>query len=664
MSDSKLRPGMLLGRYPQQKESDSDKLEALAKRYIDSAKYLINRRRNKLQYIVDKVNRHEDKIKNLSEEALTKHIFQLRQKLQRRGLKEELIVLSFATVREVARRVLGKRHFDVQIFGGWVMIKGMIAEMETGEGKTLTSTLPACTAALAGIPVHIITSNDYLASRDAEILQPLYERMGLSVASVVDGMETDERMAAYANNIVHTTNQQITFDYLRDRIEMGDNIGQLRMQFRQIQSEQLGSMTPFLLRGLCFAIIDEADSVLIDEARTPLIISKPRPNELQDQTYFDAIYLASSLQKNIHFLIKTQDKEITLTDKGKQHLETLIKTLDEIWTSRRWREIMVKQALTAKYLFERDKHYMVRDQKIQIVDQQTGRAMPDRSWEHGLHQLIEAKEECEITQEKDPLARISYQRFFSRYLRVAGMSGTVTEVARELGTVYQLRVVQIPPHKPSRRQMLPERIYKTSEQKWTAFLNKIRILHEQGQPILIGTCSVSDSEKISDRLKKEKLPHRVLNASQDHNEADIIAKAGQLKSITVATNMAGRGTDIGLGEGVEELGGLHVIATARNEARRIDRQLYGRCARQGDPGSAEAFISLQDEDMELFYSTAMLKLLSGFCRNDKPLPDWLGKIILAVPQKWVEYQHYRTRLQLLKQDKQQARSLAFTGRME
>ena len=663
MFEEKLRPGMTLGRYPQRQETWPGALETHTRRALDAVKFYGQQRKFKLRTVVNKIACHENAIKNLSEQQMTAHIQQLRQKLLRHGLQEELIALSFATVREVAWRVLGKRHFDVQLLGGWVMMHGMIAEMETGQGKTLAATLTTCTAALAGIPVHVVTANDYLAERDTKLLRHLYKRMGLTVAAVVDGMETPQRKAAYACDIVHSTSQQIAFDYLRDRMEMGEEIGKLRLQFKHIHSEQQSQESPFLLRGLCFTIIDEADSLLIDEAKTPLIISATRP-DAEQQLYADALFLATSLDKKTDYTLDEQQNRVTLSDAGKTRLEQLAESLGESWSSRRRREIMVIQALKARYLFHKDKHYLVRDEKVQIIDPLTGRVMPDRSWEHGLHQLVEAKEGCEISAERDPLARISYQRFFKRYLRLAGMSGTVTEVAGELNAVYGLRVIKIPTHKPSCRQMLPEHLYKTTEQKSRAVINQVRRLHQQGRPVLIGTCSVMDSEKISAILAEEGLTHQVLNARQDQEEARIIARAGYPASITVATNMAGRGTDIQLGADVKARGGLHVIATARNEARRIDRQLYGRCARQGDPGSADAYLSLQDEEIEIFYSPAMLQLCSWFVQDEKPLPNWLGTMLVVIPQRWTEYKHHRLRRHLIKQDKQQAKTLAFTGRME
>jgi preprotein translocase subunit SecA len=326
--------------------------------------------------------------------------------------------------------------------------------------------------------------------------------------------------------------------------------------------------------------------------------------------------------------------------------------------------MFVKQALVASHLFERDKQYLVRDDNVEIIDQNTGRAMPDRSWEFGLQQLIEAKEKCSISQEKQTLAKISYQRFFRRYLKLAGMSGTVSEVAGELNAIYSLSVIKIPTYKPCQRKQLPERLYKTSQQQWLALIRQIKLVHQQQRPLLIGTSSVAESEQIGQLLYEHNLPYRTLNAKQDQKEADIISLAGLAGSITVATNMAGRGTDIELSNNILNSGGLHVIATSRNTSRRIDRQLYGRCARQGDPGSTEAILSLTNEKLENFYPTTILRLVAKFATQQGSIPIWLSKPILRFPQKWQELQDSHIRKQLLKLDKQQAKTLAFTGRME
>ena len=545
------------------------------------------------------------------------------------------------------------------------MINGMLAEMQTGEGKTLAATLPACTAALAGIPVHVITANDYLAERDCEIMRPLYQRLGLRAASVIDGMQPEACQGAYQADVVHTTNKQIAFDYLRDRIQIGEDTGNLRFQYRQIQRRKNPDASGnLLLRGLCFAIVDEADSVLIDEANTPLIITKTLPNEESADTYSDALYLASTLVAEQDYKVDEKRRGVELTVAGEDSLEDHILKLPKLWRNQRKRETLVKQALAATLFYRRDREYVVHDDKVQIIDQSTGRLMPDRAWEQGLHQMIEAKEGCVISEQREPQARISYQRFFSRYLRLGGTSGTLSEVAPELQRVYGLDVRRVATHRPSRRLLMGEHIFRDDIDKKLTLINRVRAMNRVGRPILVGTCSVEESEQVSAWLREVNIDHRVLNARQDRHEAEIVANAGQKAAITVATNMAGRGTDIALGPGVKELGGLHVISLSLNDSYRVDRQLFGRCARQGDPGSAEVILSLEDAALTGYYSPAVLKLLRGMTAAGKPLPASISHRILRLPQKRHEVKQCRIRKALMKQDRRLRRTLAFSGRFE
>jgi preprotein translocase subunit SecA len=665
MSEMLLKPGFRLGCYPQKKETDLSEFEQAASVLFEKLYQPFTRHRFNQNQIVSRITKYEKPLIEYSEADLTVHIFELKEKLVRFGLTTELIAQAFATIRETAARTLGKRHYDVQLYGGWIMMNGMLAEMATGEGKTLTTTLPACTSAMAGIPVHVITANDYLAARDAEIMQPLYQRLGLTAASVIDGMEKKQRRVNYQCHIVHTTNKQIAFDYLRDRIEIGKDIGFLKLQFRQIQHElEKDSGGQLLLKGLCFALIDEADSVLIDEAKTPLIITQLKPNEYGPETYSDALYLATTLTINDDYTVDSKTRKIELTQQGEDKLANKISGLPKHWQHKHKREMLVIQALTANYSYKKDKHYVVQGDKIQIVDEFTGRIMSDRSWEQGLHQMIEAKEGCRITEQRETIARISYQNFFIRYLRLAGTSGTLKEVSSEMHSVYGLQTIKVQPHTPSKRIMMQERIYNTLENKKAALLARISGLYKKNRPILIGTTTVEESKEVGAWLKQAGFPHRVLNATQDRYEAEIIAKAGQQNAITVATNMAGRGTDIELGLGVAKLGGLHVIALNSNESRRIDRQLYGRCARQSDPGSAEAILSLQDPALQHFYSSAMLKVFSLLCRGSDPIPAFLASVILRLPQQTKEKRQRRIRKQVMKLDRQLSRILAFSGKSE
>ncbi len=665
MSELTIKPGLRLGSYPQRAEPELSEFEQVVSAWIERQRTRLKRRRYSQDYISRKVQFYAKTLENCSDTELDTVLDELRLQLHRRGLQEALIIESFAVIREAAGRVLGKRHFDTQLYGGWLMINGMLAEMQTGEGKTLTTTLPACTAALAGIPVHIITTNDYLAGRDCEILLPLYERLGSTGASIVAGMDVQQCCEGYQADIVHLTNKQIAFDYLRDRIEMGDDTGDLRFQYRQIQ-RQRGSVgdKQLMLRGLCFALVDEADSVLVDEASTPLIISRNQPNDGSADAYGDALYLASRLTEDEHFSVDNKSRRIELTLAGEDYLEDQIPKLPKLWRGKRRRETLVRQALNANHFYHRDREYVINDDKVQIIDQSTGRIMADRFWEEGLHQMIEAKEGCVISERREPQARISYQKFFSRYLCLGGASGTISEVASEMQRVYGLGTLKVATNRPIKRIMYGEKIYCDTLDKQLALINRVNAMHRIGRPILIGTCSVEESEQVAGWLEQGGIKHRVLNARQDRHEAEIIAVAGQQGAITVSTNMAGRGTDIKLGPGVEKLGGLHVISLSLNDSRRVDRQLYGRCARQGDPGSAEAILSLEDVTLTSYFSPAVLKFLARLTGTDKPMPTFASRLVLRLPQRSSETKRRRIRKELMKQDRRLRRTLAFSGRFE
>jgi preprotein translocase subunit SecA len=584
----------------------------------------------------------------VADAVLRRSAFELGERLRREGFQQELVTRVFALVREAADRTVGQRHYDVQMIGGAILLDGAVAEMETGEGKTLTATLAASAAALAGWPVHIITVNDYLAKRDAEWMGPIYRTLGLSVGLVVHGLAPEERRAAYACDVTYVTNKEIAFDYLRDRIILRGHPTRLQLQIERLGGSD-ARVRRLLLRGLVYAIVDEADSVLVDEARTPLIISGAGDDAPERKLYDTALEIGSALIPHQDFTMRDPDRVIALTNAGRDRVGELATPHGGLWTGRHRREELVRQALTALHLMERDKHYLVRDNRVQIIDEFTGRIMADRAWEQGLHQLVEVKEHCALTNRREPLARISYQRFFRRYLRLAGMTGTAAEVAGELWSVYRLPVIHVPTNRPLHRQGLMPTIYPTQDEKWAAIVRRIADVHTQGRPILVGTRSVGASEHLSLLLNRAHLPHVVLNARQDLDEAEIVAKAGERGRITVATNMAGRGTDILLAEGVADLGGLHVIATEYHEAGRIDRQLFGRCGRQGDPGTHEAFASLEDE-------------IVRHARWANPLGPVPLRLRLA--QRTAERLHSRVRRDLLRYDEHMETALAFSGRGE
>jgi preprotein translocase subunit SecA len=618
---------------------------------------------SRINSITRKVARFDAEFRALDADGLRERARELKRKLRRDGLRDALVAQAFALVRETAGQQLGMRHFDVQLKGGWIMLNGMIAEMNTGEGKTLTATLPACTAGLAGIPVHVITVNDYLVARDCEIMRPVYEALGLSVAAVTEKMDQNARQAAYAADVVYVTNKTLVFDYLRDRILLATGASSLHLRLEKLYGENARSRR-LLLRGLHYAIVDEADSVLVDEARTPLIISTEVASKDEALVAGQALELARQLELGEDFVIVKADRRVALTERGHDRVVELCKALGGVWAGALRREELVVQALTALHLFDRDDHYLVREGKIQVIDEHTGRVMADRSWGQGLHQLIEAKEGCEITPRKESLARISYQRFFRRYLHLSGMTGTAAEVASELGSVYGLAVARVPTHRPSRRTYARDRIFATEAQKWECIAARVAELHAKGVPVLVGTRSVASSEVAGGLLAARGLEHSMLSAKQDEEEAGVVSAAGQLGRITIATSMAGRGTDIKLDPGVAELGGLHVILSERHESGRIDRQLVGRCARQGDPGRAEAILSLEDPLLAPYRGGP----LEWMARAVIALGGWPGELAkrlwIRSAQVRTERMQSRVRKALLKSDKQMGDILSFTGRPE
>ena len=586
----------------------------------------------------------------------------LRPQLVRQGFRDELAAKAFALIREVAQRAIGQRHFDVQLLGGWVLLTGRVAEMDTGEGKTLTATLPACTAALAGMPVHVVTVNDYLAGRDAAAMGPVYAALGLTVGVVTQGMAPDDRRAAYACDVTYCTNKELVFDYLKDRLVVGQMPSQTHLHLEQLHCPD----TPqrLLLRGLHYAIVDEADSVLVDEARTPLIIAQRSEEPIEHTVYEQALKLASHLTEGEEFVVDHAERHVRLMARGEARLEELAEPFGGVWKGRRRREAFVQQALTAQHLFHREQHYLVQEDTIRIIDEYTGRVMPDRSWERGLHQMIEVKEGCPLGHRQETLARISYQRFFRRYLRLAGMTGTAREVAGELWSVYGLGVVRIPTNRPIRRTRIPDQIHLTADAKWHAIVNAVAESRQRGRAVLVGTRTVAASDHLSVLLAQYGIPHQVLNARQDGEEAAIIAEAGEPGRVTVATNMAGRGTDVRLGRGVADAGGLHVIATERHDASRIDRQLFGRCGRQGDPGTYQAILSLEDELITAQMRSLFRSLSRSVCSVWRSAPVWVGPVLFWWTQRRAERTHARMRRAVLKMDEHLNTALAFAGRPE
>ena len=654
-------PARLHGRYPENLLAES-RLEHALRAAVGRLPLAARVRPALLARLVRRVEEAGEPLRLVEDAGLAVMARALRPRLRESGLRHDLVIQAFALVREVAARRLGMRHYPVQIMGGFVLLFGMVAEMETGEGKTLTATLAACTAALAGIPVHVITVNDYLARRDAECTRPIYDFFGLSLGTIVSGMSLEARRATYACDIAYCTNKEVVFDYLKDRISLGRRPGAIQLSVRRMTGE--GGHASLLLRGLPFAIVDEADSVLIDEARTPLIISGPG-SEVADgeDLYQGAIETAARFEEGAHFTIDHAKRTLELTEDGKGLIALLAAVLGGVWQGTRRREQLITQALSALHLFKLDRDYLVQEGKVKIIDEYTGRVMADRSWELGLHQLIEAKEEVPISPRNETIAKISYQRFFRRYCYLSGMTGTAREVTGELWSVYRLNVVRLDTNRPLVRCPLPFRYFRSAEEKWRALAERVREVHATGRPVLIGTRTVGASEEVSRRLWRAGLHHVVLNARQDEDEAEIIAQAGNAGRITVATNMAGRGTDIRLGAGVKDLGGLHVIATELHDARRIDRQLFGRCGRQGDPGSYEALVSFEDEIFARRSKTVMGGLACRF-GGDGVVGRVVARLFSDEVQRWMQNAHFRLRNELLKFDEQSEKTMAFSGRGE
>ncbi len=662
MSSASLRPGIARGSYPERTEAPEDWLDRAVGRLAGAAARRGPLLRSRRRRFAKTVHKYAPPLEDLKEADLEKRIQQLRRALARHGLADEVVAATFAVIREVTKRTLGVAHYDVQLQAGWAMINGRLAEMETGEGKTLSATLPAATAALAGIPVHVISVNDYLVKRDADAMAPVYRALGLSVGTLTEKItDPAQRRAAYACDVTYVTGKQVAFDYLKDGLQRRVQKSRLAGHIARLRGEP--AQQPLLMRGLCFAVVDEADSVLIDEARTPLILSgSAGPNDW-GETYRQAMELAEALEEGSDFRLHPQQQTLEFNEQGRRRLEELSAPLDGIWKGPNRREEWVEKALRAKHLFVRDRHYLVRAGKVEIIDQPTGRAAPDRSWERGLHQMIELKEGCELSPERETLARISYQQFFRRYLRLSGMTGTAREVASELWSVYRLNSMTIPTRLPGRRRSLGTRLFASSDARWEAVAERLREFQQLGRPVLVGTCSVAASEHLGALLAERGIPHRVLNARQDDQEAEIVAAAGRRGRITVATNMAGRGTDIALGPGVVESGGLHVIATQLSDARRIDRQLFGRCGRQGDPGSYEEILSLEDESFAGFFPEGIQRFLAGRCRASARVPGWM-KFLTRLPQWAEEKRHAQVRHGLLVMEEYLGQLLAFSGSSE
>ncbi len=588
--------------------------------------------------LVDRINALEPQMRKFKDADLQKKTEEFRNRLADGQSLDALLVEAFAVCREASRRAvvsrdpdnpIPMRHFDVQLIGGIVLHRGMISEMVTGEGKTLVATLATYLNALEGKGVHIITVNDYLAQRDRDWMAPMFELLGMSAGAIQHDQEYKDKQAAYRCDVTWGTDHEFGFDYLRDNM-------------RHSTEEQV-------MRARHFAIVDECDSVLIDEARTPLIISGPA--EESTEKYYIADKIARRLAKGSHFEVKEKEHQVHLNEEGIEAVEKAL-GVESIYTGKNidWPH-HIEQALRAHNLYKKDQEYIVKGGEVIIVDEFTGRLMPGRVWSDGLHQAVCAKEFIKIKEENQTLATITYQNFFRLYNKLAGMTGTALTEAAEFKKIYGLDVVVIPTNRPLIRNAHPDVVYRTTEEKWDAILDEIEKTHGTGRPVLVGTVSIEKNEMLSERLKRRGIKHEVLNAKHHEREAQIIAKAGQSSAVTIATNMAGRGTDIVLGQGVAALGGLHIVGTERHEARRIDNQLRGRAGRQGDPGTSRFFLSLQDDLMRIFASQRVSLILRKL-GMEKGMAIEHGMVTRSIEraQRKVEERNFDIRKNLLEYD--------------
>ena len=599
--------------------------------------------------IVDKIEAMGPAMEKLSDEELRAKTDEFKKRLSEGETLDDLLVEAYAVVREAATRVLGMRHYRVQLIGGVILHQGRIAEMKTGEGKTLVSTLPAYLNALEGKCVHIVTVNDYLANRDAEWMGEVHRFLGLSVGVILNSMNPDERRAAYQCDITYATNNELGFDYLRDNMA--------------VYEKQL------VQRELNYAIIDEVDSVLIDEARTPLIISgqsgkstalyntcdylakRMTKGERKGEINKMTVMMGEEIEETGDFIVNEKEKHVVLTEQGVKKVEEYFHLNNLADADNLEIQHVMTLALRANYLMFRDKNYVVKDGEVLIVDEFTGRIMPGRRYSDGLHQAIEAKEGVEVKRESRTLATITLQNFFNKYNKTAGMTGTALTEEEEFREIYGLDVIEIPPNKKVIRVDHDDLVFGTHREKINAIVEEIIETHQKGQPVLVGTITIEGSEEISNRLRKEGIPHTVLNAKFHEKEAEIVAHAGERGAVTIATNMAGRGTDIKLGDGVAELGGLKIIGTERHESRRIDNQLRGRAGRQGDPGDTRFFISLEDDLMRLFGSDKMMKVFNALSHEDgMAIEHKMLSNAVEKAQKKIESNNFAIRKNLLEYD--------------
>ena len=644
------------------------KPEKLAKgldAFVNSAVGAYCRRNSILKRILsdgERISHEALALRPVSDKELGRRIKQMQARFRRRKTGFAAVIPdAMALIVEASHRTLGLRPFAVQVAGALALYNGYLAEMATGEGKSLTACLSAVLSAWSGMPCHIVTVNDYLANRDAVEMKAFYSFCGVTSGCVTSVMTPRERKQNYDMGVVYTTSKEIVADFLRDRLIIGDLHHPTRRLIRDFLFPGRKNIGDQVLRGLDTVIVDEADSVLIDEAVTPLIISQPRKNKLFAEVYGAAGRIAGSLIPGVEYVSDLKYKEITLKDSALEKISPLAKKLPGIWANPARSEELIKQALAAREFYRRDKEYVIKKDRVVIVDEFTGRLMPDRSWRQGFHQAVEAKEELELSDPSETMARISFQRFFRLFRKISGMTGTAQEAAGEFWQIYGLPVLKIPTNRPCIRNVLPDSVFETADEKWHAVKDGILRIHSTGRPVLVGTRNVYASEALARMLSAERLEFNLLNAVHHEEEAGIVAVAGEERRITISTNMAGRGTDIKLRGRVSEMGGLHVIATERHESGRIDRQLFGRCARQGDPGTAQAFISVEDELINRFIPDVVKNRLKTAVKNKIPGASGLATKIIIRAQKSAQNLSYHQRKSVLRMDTWLEEALSFSG---
>ncbi len=612
--------------------------------------------------MVEQVEGLAAECKNLGERALRERLSGFRDTFRRGGRNlDGALISALAAIRETSERQLGMRPFQVQILSTIALHKGYLAEMATGEGKTLTAGLAAVLAGWTRLPCHIVTVNDYLVHRDATWLQALYEFCGVRVGYVTGPMKPEERRHGYQCDITYTTSKELLADFLRDGISVGEVREPSRRLVKQMLRPQLAAQEGLVMRGLHTVIVDEADSVLIDEAVTPLIISAQKQNESLKEVVEIAHSICDPLVPKVDYDVNLRYREVELTDAGRQKIEHRCSALPGIWRGMARRDELIKQALNAREFFLKGKQYVIVDRKVVIVDEFTGRPMPQRTWRQGMHQAIEAKELLPISPPSETIARMSFQRFFRLFHKVCGMTGTASEATEEFWQIYGLPVVRIPTNKPCVREQMPDKVFGDEDSKWAAVADEIERVHRAGRPVLVGTRSVAASEKLAALLEGRTLHFQLLNALRHAEEASIISMAGETAHITIATNMAGRGTDIKLGKEIAHLGGLHVIATERHESGRVDRQLFGRSARQGDPGSSQAFVSAEDELLKRFLPAALQRRLAAAVRHNLPGKRLLARAAFRIAQANAQRIAFKQRQSVLRADTWLEEALSFAG---